>query len=289
MLELIFLPQLEPPLPSSLTFHSRTCLESPPFTIGTSFSTTRSYAAVLLRPDKKLRKKILILKARLNGVKAHECRSFGYYSKDVAEAAFKRLSHNKEGLVHSHCITKPQDTPPKSPLKHLQTRMEESDLEVSLEEMFKAQIALKDKEETMELPANENQELGGKMLALLAKPYGFRTPPTKVVASHLQQAWKFTNGVMIMPNKYVKGTLVCFFNDQADMKKVEDAGAWSVRGSHILIGRWAIDISMEDVVLDSVNFWVQIRGIPPALLSEKSIRRAAENIGEVLQVEWKDS
>lgn len=44
---------------------------------------------------------------------------------------------------------------------------------------------------------------------------------------------------------------------------------------------------MEDVILDSVNFWVQIRGIPPALLSEYSIQKAVEKIGEVLLVEWK--
>lgn len=92
-----------------------------------------------------------------------------------------------------------------------------------------------------------------------------------------------------MPNKYIKGTPVCFFSDQADMKKVEEAGAWSVRGSHMLIGRGAIDITMEYVPLDSMNFWVQIRGIPPELLSEFSIRKAVERIGEVLKVEWGDS
>lgn len=153
--------------------------------------------------------------------------------------------------------------------------MEESDLEISLEDMFKAKWHER-KEEVVELPTNGKRNFGDRMLALLAKPHGFRMPPTKVVAAHLQQARQFTKGLVIMPNKYVKGTLVCFFFDQADMKKVEEAGAWSVKGSHILLGRWNIDIAMEDVPPDSLNFWVQIRGIPPKLLSEYSIQKAAE-------------
>lgn len=96
-----------------------------------------------------------------------------------------------------------QDPPPPKP-PFVQPNMEESDLEISLEDMFKAQIALKDKEEAIELPANETQAFGDKTQALLVKPHEFKTPPTKVVAFHLQQAWKFTNGVTIMPNKYVK-------------------------------------------------------------------------------------
>lgn len=88
-----------------------------------------------------------------------------------------------------------------------------------------------------------------------------------------------------MPEKYVKGTLVYLFSNQATMKKVEEARAWTVWGSHMLIGGWATDIAMEDVALDSANFWVQIRGIRLELLLEYSVQNAAERIGEILMVD----
>lgn len=76
--------------------------------------------------------------------------------------------------------------PPKPPFDLEPSNMDDSDLEISLEDTFKAGMALKGKEEVMELPANEKNNFGDRMLALLAKPHGFRTPPTKVVAAHLQ-------------------------------------------------------------------------------------------------------
>lgn len=168
-------------------------------------------------------------------------------------------------------------------------KMDEEELEVPPEAIFKAQVGMKDKEEIMELLVNESSSMKERMLALVAKPHGAKIPPIRVVASHLQKAWRFTKGVTIMPNKYGKNTLICLFCDPNGMKKVEEARAWSVRGMHIILGRWMMDVAIEDVVLDSVNFWVQIRGITPELLSEKSIKRVASRVGEVIDIDWKDS
>lgn len=57
----------------------------------------------------------------------------------------------------------------------------------------------------------------------------------------------------------------------------------------MLLGRWTTDIALEDVALDTINFWVQIRSFPPELITKNNIRKAAANAGEVLDVEWKDS
>lgn len=57
----------------------------------------------------------------------------------------------------------------------------------------------------------------------------------------------------------------------------------------MLLGRRTTDIALEDFVLDSINLWVQIRGLPPKLISKQNIRKVEANAGEVLDVEWKDS
>lgn len=56
----------------------------------------------------------------------------------------------------------------------------------------------------------------------------------------------------------------------------------------MISGRWAIDAALEEIELDSINIWVQIRGIPPEFLSVQNIKKAARKIGDVLEVKWGD-
>lgn len=65
--------------------------------------------------------------------------------------------------------------------------MDESDFEISLEEMFKAQMAMDDKPENSEPKSDEDINIQKKLIALIVKPHGFKTPPMKVVAAHLQK------------------------------------------------------------------------------------------------------
>lgn len=103
------------------------------------------------------------------------------------------------------------DTPSSPSLPSSSQNMEESNFEIPLDEMFSTRTTVKDKDDVVELSANEELEPLKRLIALVVKPHGFKTPPIKVVASHLQSAWQFTKGVTIMPNKYVKNTLICIF------------------------------------------------------------------------------
>lgn len=104
--------------------------------------------------------------------------------------------------------------------------MDESEFEFSLEEMFKAQMAMEENPKTVEIETEENPMTNKKLITLVIKPHGFNIPPMKVVASHLQKAYQFAKGVTIMPNRYVKNTLTCLFIDFEDLLSIERAGAW---------------------------------------------------------------
>lgn len=160
---------------------------------------------------------------------------------------------------------------------------------VPLEELFSKQMDMEDKDDPAEFPVNEDQETSSAERVLLVKPHGFKPPPIKIVAANLQNAWRDIKGVQVTPNRYVKDLIVCIFRNKDDLEKVLKGGAWTVRASHLQMSIWDRTIPMERVPLDSVNFWIQIRGMPPEKISFQNIRGAAAKAGEVLDVEWKDS
>lgn len=138
---------------------------------------------------------------------------------------------------------------------------------IPLDKLFSKQMDMEDKEEPMEFPVNDEHEIGAVDKVLLIRPHGFKPPPIKIVAANLQNAWQDLKGVQIIPNRYIKDTIVCIFKSKEDFEKVIKGGAWTVRGSHLLMGKWDRSMPMEQVPLDTANFWIQIRGMPSEAIS----------------------
>lgn len=63
-------------------------------------------------------------------------------------------------------------------------------LEVLLKDLFKNQMAMIENEEPLELPINEEIEMETRDVDLIVKPFAFKPPLIRVVASQLRQAWQ---------------------------------------------------------------------------------------------------
>ncbi|PKI38160.1 hypothetical protein CRG98_041413 [Punica granatum] len=73
------------------------------------------------------------------------------------------------------------------------------------------------------------------------------------------------------------------------MIHVEIDRAWSVQGSHMMIAHWDKGLSLEKIKFETVTFWIQIRAIPPEMLSKPNITKLVERAGKVLEIDWKDT
>ncbi|PKI46655.1 hypothetical protein CRG98_032997 [Punica granatum] len=167
--------------------------------------------------------------------------------------------------------------------------MENADLDSSLAEIFGNQMTMDQSQEILNLQTNEEEAQESIPLTLLIKPFGFKPPPPKAISPRLLQAWNIKRGVTITPKKITEDILICMFRDERDMKHVEKGRAWSVQGAHMRLARWDKGLSLEEIKFDSITFWIQIRGIPPELLSKQNISRLAERAGKVLEIDWKDT
>ncbi|PKI34310.1 hypothetical protein CRG98_045308 [Punica granatum] len=178
-------------------------------------------------------------------------------------------------------VTPPQDTPPPP--------MEPTELEHSLAEIFNNQMSVTQNQEILDLEENEEGAQEEIPLTLLIKPFGFKPPPPKAIIPRFLQARNIRRGVTIVPKKYSDEILVCLFRDKRDLLYVEKERAWSVQGAHMMIARWDNRLSLEEIVFDTVTFWIQIRGIPPEMLSTKNIAKLAEKAWKVIEIDWKDT
>ncbi|PKI57341.1 hypothetical protein CRG98_022286 [Punica granatum] len=135
--------------------------------------------------------------------------------------------------------------------------MDHCDLENSLADMFGTQMTMAHAQEILNLPTNEEEEsIETIPLTFLLKPFGFKPPPPKAIIPRLLQAWNIRKWVTITPKKYIDD----------------------------ILGK-----SLEEIHFNSVAFWVQLRGIPPEMLSKKNITSLAERAGQVIDIDWKDS
>lgn len=90
----------------------------------------------------------------------------------------------------------------------------------------------------------------------------------------------------IKPAPQVKDTYVCLFNDHTNMNRVLRGGAWSIKGSHILIKKWSSDTPPECIAFTSLRD--QIRDLPPEMITAQNILVVASKAGLVLEIESKN-
>ena len=86
--------------------------------------------------------------------------------------------------------------------------------------------------------------------------------------------------------KWVKhNTFIITINGESTAAKIIDQVPWTVMKQNFSVKRWPHELALEEINMNIISFWIQIRGVPPYLGFEKNVRRLASKIGEVQAVE----
>ncbi|KAM0956247.1 hypothetical protein ACFX2A_025041 [Malus domestica] len=99
----------------------------------------------------------------------------------------------------------------------------------------------------------------------------------------LRSSWQRWGEIEI---KWVKeNTFVIKVKDESTAAKIIDQVPWAVMKQNFVVKRWPSEIALEEIDMQRISFWIQIRGVPPFLSSEANIKRLASKIGKVQIVE----
>ncbi|KAM2927835.1 hypothetical protein COP2_035147 [Malus domestica] len=103
------------------------------------------------------------------------------------------------------------------------------------------------------------------------------------VRNILRSSWQRWGEIEI---KWVKeNTFVIKVNDESTAAKIINQVPWAVMKQNFSVKRWPLELALEEIDMQRISFWIQIRGVPPFLSSEANIRRLASKIGKVQSVE----
>ncbi|XP_048435342.1 uncharacterized protein LOC125475077 [Pyrus x bretschneideri] len=99
----------------------------------------------------------------------------------------------------------------------------------------------------------------------------------------LRAAWKEMGDFEV---KWAHGnTFIITVQDESSAERILSQVPWAVMKQNFSVKRWPADLAIEEIPMELVPFWVQIRGVPLCLCTGTNVRRLAKEIGEVLEIE----
>ncbi|PQP99326.1 uncharacterized protein Pyn_18501 [Prunus yedoensis var. nudiflora] len=125
-----------------------------------------------------------------------------------------------------------------------------------------------------------NLEDGPKLVgAVIAQ----KLPNKGAIKNILKAAWKNygeTRIVWVMENRFA-----ITVSDENMADKIINNGPWSVMKCCFAVKRWPPTLAIEEVQMDHVPHWIQIRGIPLNLCHEENMIKVGSKAGEVIEFE----
>lgn len=119
-------------------------------------------------------------------------------------------------------------------------------------------------------------------LSLIARPLNPRAQNLHTVICSLPRVWGLVSRVH---GRVLDGTFVQFrFQSEADLLSVQRREPWTFNNWFVAAQRWE---DLPDIdFLTTIDLWVQMRGIPLPYVSEESVREIAQELGEVIEVDF---
>ncbi|XP_048420938.1 uncharacterized protein LOC125473601 [Pyrus x bretschneideri] len=103
------------------------------------------------------------------------------------------------------------------------------------------------------------------------------------VRNILRAAWKELGEVEI---KWVReNVFIISVKDEHVASKILEQVPWAVMKKVFCVVKWPPELALEELELDAVPFWVQIRGIPLGLASIENVQRVTKEAGKFIAME----
>ncbi|GAU39012.1 hypothetical protein TSUD_378880 [Trifolium subterraneum] len=93
----------------------------------------------------------------------------------------------------------------------------------------------------------------------------------------MAEAWRPVKGVKI--KEATTGLFLFQFSHELDMEVVLQAGPWAFDNHMLIVERFQIVVQIENILLNHVDFWVQVHNLPTGLMAEKVGTKLANYIG----------
>ena len=96
------------------------------------------------------------------------------------------------------------------------------------------------------------------------------------VRNIIRAAWKEYGGVEI---KWVKDNIFTIsVKDESMASKIMEQAPWAVMKKIFSVKKWPSDLALEEIVLETVPFWVQVCGIPMFFVSLQNMKRLTKEV-----------
>lgn len=94
-----------------------------------------------------------------------------------------------------------------------------------------------------------------------------------------QKDWKLVKQLQI--EKIEESTFKFVFCQKKDRDFIYKNSLWSLNGSLLVLKEWPLDIPLESIYFDTTSFFIQIHGLPPLFLHEKTATKNGNQIGQL--------
>ncbi|KAL9280180.1 hypothetical protein AtEden1_Chr5g0105051 [Arabidopsis thaliana] len=122
-------------------------------------------------------------------------------------------------------------------------------------------------------------------LSMIARPLNPRVQNLNSVVIALPRTWGLTNQVH---GRILDATYVQFlFQNEIDLMMVQRREPWLFNNWFVAATRW--EVAPAHNFVTTIDLWVQIRGIPLPYVSEETVMEIAQDLGEVLMLDYHDT
>lgn len=78
---------------------------------------------------------------------------------------------------------------------------------------------------------------------------------------------------------------IVIVKDEGMADQITNQVPWGVMNQNFSIKRWPDDLSLEEIKLDLILLWIQMKGLPVNLTTEVNDRRLANKVGKFIELE----
>lgn len=76
-----------------------------------------------------------------------------------------------------------------------------------------------------------------------------------------------------------KNVFVFTFKHEVNVRRAWDRRPWMVKGEHLILKRFSLDISAYEVDFSTTEFWIQVHGLPLNRRSEENLLKIGSTAG----------